>query len=127
MSGDITQNLINDKLQQIIDRLGAVETRLAGMDARLASMDARLAGMDARLADTDARLAEMDARLEALEAKGYDTKPIWERALAELIEINRRLDSLDRRFSVLNDDVLQTRADQRKLEERVGNLEQTRP
>lgn len=126
MSGDITQNLINDKLQQIIDRLGAVETRLAGMDARLASMDARLAGMDARLADTDARLAEMDARLEALEAKGYDTKPIWERALAELIEINRRLDSLDRRFSVLKDDVLQTRAYQRRLDERVGNLEQTR-
>ena len=97
-SDDMTQNLPGDKLEQILDRLGAIETQLAGIDARM----------------------------QALEAKGYDTKPIWERALAELVEANRRLDSLDRKFSVLNDDVLQTRADQRKLEERVGNLDPSR-
>ena len=112
MSGDITQNFLNDKLQQILDRLGGVETRLAGMDARLV--------------DVDKHLADMDGRLEALEAKSYDTKPIWERALSELMEINSRLDGLDLRFSVLNDDVLHTRADQRKLEKRVSTLEQTR-
>src|SRR5687767_4016182 len=98
MSSDITQNLPDDKLQQILDRLGAIETQLGGIDARM----------------------------QALEARGYDTKPIWERVLAELVEANRRLDSLDRRFSVLDDDVLQSRADQRKLEERVGNLEHSR-
>ena len=97
-SDDMTQNLPGDKLEQILERLGAIETQLAGIDARM----------------------------QALEAKGYDTKPIWERALAELVEANRRLDSLDRKFSVLNDDVLQTRADQRKLEERVGNLDPSR-
>ena len=83
MSDEVTQNLVNDKLQQILDRLGVVESRLTGIDTRL----------------------------QAIEAKAYDTKPIWERALAELSEVNRRLDSLDRRFSVLNDDVLHTRAD----------------
>ena len=83
MRDEVTQNLVNDKLQQILDRLGVVESRLTGIDTRL----------------------------QSIEAKAYDTKPIWERALAELLEVSRRLDSLDRRFSVLNDDVLHTRAD----------------
>jgi hypothetical protein len=37
--------------------------------------------------------------------------PFGERALAELIDLGKRMDNLDRRFSVLNDDVIQTRAD----------------
>lgn len=72
------------------------------------------------------RLDSMDQRLEKLEARAYDTKPIWERALAEIIEIGKRLESLDRRFSVLTDDVMHTRADVRRLEERVSHLEQPR-
>ena len=46
------------------------------------------------------RFEAMDARLAALEAKSYDTRPIWERALAELQEVNQQLneihDGLDR-------------------------------
>jgi len=38
----------------------------------------------------------MDSRLEKLEARAYDTKPIWERALAELIDLGKRMDNLDR-------------------------------
>ena len=96
MSEETTQNLPNNDLGRIL--------------ARLDSMDARL--------------ESMDKRLEKLEARAYDTKPIWERALAEIIEIGKRLESLDRRFSILTDDVIHTRADVRRLEERVGNLEQ---
>ena len=98
MSDEITQDLLNDKLQQILDRVVKIE---AGLTA-------------------------IDDRLQTIEVKAYDTKPIWERALAELLEVNRRLDGLDRRFSVLNDDVLHTRADQRRLEDRVRDIEQTR-
>jgi tetrahydromethanopterin S-methyltransferase subunit G len=47
-----------------------------------------------------ARLDSIDKRLEKLEARAYDTKPIWERALAEIVEIGKRLESLDRRFSI---------------------------
>ena len=103
MSDEFTQNLANDKLQQILDRFDGLEMRLGAVETRLTGID---------------------ERLQAIEAKAYDTKPIWERALAELLEVNRRLDSLDRRFSVLNDDVLHT--DQRQLEVRTGDLEQTR-
>lgn len=80
-----------------------------------------------------ARLDSIDVRLEKLEARAYDTKPIWEQALAELIELGKqmnnlenRMDSLDRRFSVLNDDVLQNRADYRRVERRIADLEPPR-
>ena len=66
----------------------------------------------------------MNSRLEKLEARAYDTKPIWERALAELIDLGKRMDNLDRRFSVLNDDVIQPRVDYRKLDQRLADLEQ---
>jgi hypothetical protein len=59
----------------------------------------------ARLDSMDARLESMDKRLEKLETRAYDTKPIWERARAEIIENGKRLESLDRRFSILTDDV----------------------
>ena len=79
----------------------------------------------ARLDSIDARLDNVGQRLEKLEARAYDTKPIWERALAEIIEIGKRLESLDRRFSILTDDVIHTRADVRRIEERLANLEQS--
>ncbi len=72
------------------------------------------------------RLDSIDARLEKLEARAYDTKPIWEKALAELIELGRRVDSIDRRLSVLNDDMLHARGEYRKLDDRVYRLEQPR-
>lgn len=98
MSQDQTQNLVLERLAQVLDRVGAIETQLSSIDTRL----------------------------KALEDKALDTKPIWERALAELVTVNLRLDGLDRRFSVLNDDVLSVRADQRKHEERLSDLEHPR-
>ena len=73
-----------------------------------------------------ARLDSIDVRLEKLEARAYDAKPIWEQTLAELFELGKRMDSLDRRFSVLNADVLQNRADYRRVERRVAELEPPR-
>jgi chromosome segregation ATPase len=96
MSEETTQNLPNSDLGRILARLDSI----------------------------DARLNDVAQRLERLEARAYDTKPIWERALAEIIEIGKRLESLDRRFSILTDDVIHTRADVRRIEERISNLEQ---
>lgn len=69
----------------------------------------------ARFDALDARLSGMDERLQSLEAKQYDTKPIWERALAEiagvkteLIEFREQVEiRLDRIESMTN----QTRAE----------------
>jgi hypothetical protein len=48
-----------------------------------------------------ARFDVIDTRLQALEARALDTKPIWERALAEILEVKKGVEDLnrkDRRF-----------------------------
>jgi len=60
MSEEITQNLSGD-LRRILARLDSIDSRLDSMDTRLDNVD---------------------RRLEKLEARAYDTKPIWEQALA---------------------------------------------
>lgn len=52
--------------------------------ARFDAIDARFGAMEARF---DKRFDGLDARVQALEARALDTKPIWERALAEILEI----------------------------------------
>ena len=67
--------------------------------------------------------ADFNTRLERLEAKQYDTKPIWERALAEVMEVKGQLASLDRKFDVLARDMIQLRADQSLVHSRIDKLE----
>jgi hypothetical protein len=50
---------------------------------------ARFDAIDARLSEIDVRLNQMDTRLSVLEQKAYDTKPIWERALAEILAVSQ--------------------------------------
>ena len=81
-----------------------------------------------------ARFDALDARLRSLEEqaerRALETKPIWERALAEIIEIKERLNSLEqlstqvvRKVDVLSRDMLTLRADQAGIEDRLDKLE----
>jgi hypothetical protein len=47
-------------------------------------------------------LDSLDGRVAKLEAKQYDTKPIWERALAAISEVSVRLDETNRRLGETN-------------------------
>ena len=81
-----------------------------------------------------ARLDAIDARLQALETqaerRALETKPIWERALAEILEVKGRLASLEqlsiqmvKKIDVLGKDMLTLRADQATIEDRLDGLE----
>ncbi len=51
----------------------------------------------ARFDAVDSGLKDLDARMQKLEARNYDTKPIWEQALKEIMETRRELSKrLDR-------------------------------
>ena len=80
------------------------------------------------------RLDAIDARLKSLEdhaeRRALETKPIWERALAEIIEVKERLGALEqlsnqmvRKIDVLGKDMLTLRADQTGVENRLDKLE----
>ncbi len=70
---------------------------------------------------------DFNKRLEKLEAKQYDTKPIWEQALAEIVEtraeIRERFDTVDRKFDLLIKDVFQLRIEQSRANSRIEKLE----
>jgi len=84
------------------------------------------------------RFDALDARLQRLEGeaerRAVETKPIWERALAEILEVrqglnefrgevNDSLRDLSRKIGVLGSDMIQLRADQAHAEGRLDNLE----
>jgi hypothetical protein len=84
------------------------------------------------------RFDALDARLQKLEGeaerRALETKPIWERALAEILgvqqslnefrgEVNDALGDLSRKIGVLGNDMIQLRADQAHAESRLDNLE----
>ena len=94
--------------------------------ARFDSMDARFDSMDVRFDRVDARLDGLDVRVQALEAKALDTKPIWERALVEIVEVKKGVDDINRKLDILYQDVFQVRADQRLVHQRMDALESRR-
>ncbi len=79
--------------------------------------------MESRFDAVDLRLDRFDIRLHALEARTLDTKPVWERALAEILNVKERVESIERKFDVLTLDMMQLRGDQRRVEKRMDALE----
>ncbi|MFN7945570.1 MAG: hypothetical protein U0Z53_09470 [Blastocatellia bacterium] len=78
MSEDSTKNLTTgDLLRLILSRLDSVERRLDSMDQRIA----------------------------ALEAKSCDTKPIWEQALAGIMELRQEAVVVNQRLQRLEAEV----------------------
>lgn len=115
VSEEITQNMAGGRSfeERILARLDAIDARLNGIDAHLNGIDGRLQSL------------ESQAELRAIE-----TKPIWERALAEIVEVKERLGALEqvsnqmiRKIDVLGKDMLTLRADQAGVENRLDKLE----
>ena len=102
----------------------------------------------ARFDAIDAGLRDLNARVERLEAeseqRAADTKPIWERALAEIAAVGRQVDALSGEIAELREevtvlsrkvgsvenkieeiviDMLGLRADHRQLRKRVDKLD----
>ncbi len=77
----------------------------------------------ARFDVLDSAMRDTDLRLQKLEIRAYDTKPIWEQALEEIVQTRRELSKrLDRIEAITHE----TRADLREAEDRLDKLE-TKP
>jgi len=88
---------------------------------------ARFDAIDARFNAIDSRFDAVEARLQALESqaerRALETKPIWERALSEILELKQGLYNVERKLDVLSRDIVQVRADQVRVESRLEKLE----
>jgi peptidoglycan hydrolase CwlO-like protein len=105
----------------------------------------RFDAMDARFDRIETRLDSLDGRVERLEAKQYDTKPIWEQALAAVADNNTRIEQVrsemkaefasmreqidhslhdvEWQIDALNNNILKVQADQKYLEKRQRDFE----
>ena len=90
--------------------------------------------IDEKLDQVLRKLGDLDARLATLEAVATDrakeTRPKLDLIIAELADVRegqkdtvKRLDRIEAQLRVLTEDVLNVRADQRRLEDRMGDLE----
>jgi chromosome segregation ATPase len=95
---------------------------------------ARFDAFDARFDVVDASLRDLNARVQRLESeserRAADTKPIWERALAEIVAVGEKVDALTERvekvehkLDVFWEDMLMLRSQQRQLGKRMDKLE----
>lgn len=109
--------MADDKTRQ----LGDAESRIL---ARLDMMERRFGDRLDQLGD---RLGQVETRLSALEKTVEDrlreTRPIWERALAEIMATQADVRALHSKLDVLGEDVLEVRAKQRQADLRLKELE----
>ncbi|HEX8455978.1 MAG TPA: hypothetical protein VF656_01550 [Pyrinomonadaceae bacterium] len=86
---ETTQNLTNFE-KRVLSALASVEQRLTSVEQRLTSLE------------------------EQAERKALETKPIWERALNEMVELRQEMrdgfEDVEGKIGVLNQDVLRLRS-----------------
>lgn len=121
-----------------------------------ASHDDALAQILSAVRDLGTRVKSMEDRLNSLETKVeerlYDTRPIWEKAIAEIKqlqegqarletnvtqlregqdalrrEVNTGLRDINRKFSIFNDTLTQMQADYRDIYDRVATWSASAP
>ena len=130
---------INTRLDKMDARFDSIDARLDKMDYRFDGIDARLDKMDARFDGIDARLDKMDARLDGIDARLDKMDVRFDGIDAHLDKVDACFDkqdtvldngfrSVERKMDVLNKYFLETRADQRYLDDRLEKLEsQSKP
>ena len=108
MSEKITENLDVDRSfqERVFARFDALEVYLKSIDSRVQSLDSRV--------------RTLDSRVQVLESRAYDTKPIWENALKEIVDTRREL---TRRLDRIQAMVLETRAGLSEAGDRLNKLE----
>lgn len=115
MNEETTQNLTDGRSFE--ERVFA---RFDAMDASLRGLNSSVQDLNGQVQDLNGQVRALDARLQTLEARAYDTKPIWEQALREIMETRR---DLSRRLDRIEGVVHETRADLRDAEDRIERLE----
>jgi chromosome segregation ATPase len=119
---------MEDTTQNLHDKRPFEERIFARFDA----MDARFGVMDARFDAMDARFDAVDGRLGILESRSYDTKPIWERALAAIMEtqlevgnIKTKVDVIEGKVQSLETEVTAIKTDQRTMRDELVDVRRT--
>lgn len=126
MVGIMTLSMNEETTKGLPDKRSFEErvfARFDAMDARFEAIDARFDSVDARFTQIDNRFDAVESRLEKLEARSFDTKPIWERALAAITQISMEVREIKTKVEAIETKVeaIETRVE--AIENRLGTVE----
>lgn len=114
MSEDTTRNFQPSFEERVLREFAALNSRMGSMETRMDSMENRMGSMETRMGSMEARLTSLEDKVDA---RLRETRPIWEGVQAELKEINKQLDTLNRQFKMLIKDLYDVRLRVEKLED----------
>ncbi|HKV39504.1 MAG TPA: hypothetical protein VJX67_09850 [Blastocatellia bacterium] len=141
MSGDLTQELpvdiqgqilaelrsFNARMASVESGMASVESRVASIESHITSVEGRLTSLESRFTSLEGRLTSLEVRLTSLEStiqeRQFDTKPIWERALAEIVDVRSDTREMKRNLRTLNDNMMGIQGNLREMDERLAHLE----
>ncbi len=108
---------IRQEVTQQSARISSLETRLGSLETRMSSMETRMSSMETRMDSMESRLTSLEDKVDA---RLRETRPIWESVQAQVKEIAKQLDILNRQFKTFIKDLFELRA-------RVERLEDSQP
>jgi chromosome segregation ATPase len=117
--GDNSLVVNEEPTKQFTDRRSFEErvfARFDAIDKRFEAIDKRFDVIDKRFEGVYARFDVLEVRLEKLESRSYDTKPIWERALAAITQTNLEVGEIKTRVAAIETKV-------GAIETKIGTLE----
>jgi len=106
--------------ERVLARFDIVFERFDVVFARFDTVDSAIHGLHSRIQALESRADDTNLRLEKLEIRAYDTKPIWEQALKEIVATRR---DLSKRLDRIEAVVYETRSDLRDVEDRLDKIE----
>jgi chromosome segregation ATPase len=137
MSDDLTQNLPTSQdgmLAQILTTVQNLSTRMESLEQRFGGLEQRFGGLERRFDGLEQRFDGLEQKVEE---RLYDTRPIWEKVQADILQLQDGQDSLrkdvqamnthwrdmNRKLSIFNDTLVQIQTDYRDIYDRVRGLE----
>ena len=126
--------IVGNAIDQINVRLDSMDKRFDGVDARLEAMDKRFDSVEARFEVIDKRFDGVEARFEAMDKRfdGVDARfdPMDNRfdgveARFETLstDLNDGLRGVELKIEVLNQHILELKADQLYVDKRLQKIE----
>ena len=147
MNEDLTKNLPSsdsEKLTQIFATVQNLDLRLGSLELVVGSLDKRVGSLDKTVGSLDQRVGSLDQKVEE---RLYDTRPIWEKVNANIVQLQEgqqrleegmeflrgesrdartQLRDIFRRLSIFNDTLVTMQADYRDIYDRVREIERQR-
>jgi phage shock protein A len=84
---------------------------------------ARFDQLDGRFDSMEMVFDGLNVRVQALESRSFDTKPIWERALAEILEVKQEVAGIKQEVAEVKQGVAEVRQEVAEVKRHVANIE----